>query len=59
MKRFVRNLAKVFMSQTQFERDMMTYAKTEYKKDWQYAYSHMVRNNGNPPPNTHIQGVTL
>ena len=25
-----------------FEKEMLTYAKTEYGKDWQYAYSYML-----------------
>jgi len=59
MKRFLRNLAKAFMRSTRFEQDMMTYAKTEYKHDWQYAYRHLVNNDGHPPKHTYIGGVTL
>lgn len=32
-----------------WERDMLTWAKTEYGKDWQYAYQYMLSNNGKPP----------
>ena len=31
------------------ERDMLTYAKTEYKDDWQYAYHYMLNHNGQGP----------
>ena len=31
------------------ERDMLTYAKTEYKDDWQYAYHYMLSHNGQGP----------
>ena len=32
-----------------FEREMLTYAKTEYGKDWQYAYSYMLTHGGRGP----------
>jgi len=32
-----------------FEKEMLTYAKTEYGKDWQYAYSYMLSHKGRGP----------
>ena len=44
-----------YRSQTTFEKEMLTYAKTEYGKDWQYAYHFMLTHNGQGPK----MGVTL
>ena len=38
-----------------FEKEMLTYAKTEYGKDWQYAYSYMLTHKGKGPR----MGVTV
>lgn len=35
-----------------WEQDLMTYARTEYKKDWQFAYNYMLHNNGKKPSMT-------
>ena len=32
-----------------FEKEMLTFAKTEYGKDWQYAYHHMLTHKGQGP----------
>ena len=32
-----------------FEREMLTYAKTEYGKDWQFAYHYMLDHAGQAP----------
>ena len=32
-----------------FEKEMLTYAKTEYGRDWQYAYQYMLTHNGRVP----------
>ena len=32
-----------------FEKEMLTYAKTEYGKDWQYAYAYMLSHGGRGP----------
>ncbi len=32
-----------------FEKEMLTYAKTEYGNDWQYAYHYMLSHNGHGP----------
>lgn len=31
------------------EADMLTYAKTEYANDWEYAFHHMLNNEGKGP----------
>ena len=32
-----------------YEAELLTYAKTEYGKDWQYAYQYMLTHNGRGP----------
>ena len=32
-----------------YKNTLMTYAKTEYPNDWQYAYQHMLENDGRGP----------
>ena len=32
-----------------FEKEMLTYAKTEYGSDWQYAYAYMLSHGGRGP----------
>ena len=32
-----------------FEKEMLTYAKTEYGKDWQYAHQYMLTHKGRGP----------
>jgi hypothetical protein len=32
-----------------FEKEMLTYAKTEYGNDWQYAYHYMLTHKGKGP----------
>ena len=36
-------------SQSTYEKSMLTYAKTEYKDDWQYAYQYMLNHKGQGP----------
>ena len=38
-----------------FEKEMLTFAKTEYGKDWQYAFHYMLTHQGKGPK----MGVTL
>ena len=38
-----------YRSQTTFEKEMLTYAKTEYGNDWQYAYQYMLTHDGRGP----------
>tara|TARA_Y100000589_G_C27172635_1_gene637382 strand:+ start:211 stop:411 length:201 start_codon:yes stop_codon:yes gene_type:complete len=39
------NLGSEDRRQAEFEK----WAKTEYKKDWKFAYNHMLATNGKPP----------
>jgi hypothetical protein len=39
--------------------DLMTWAKTEYPKDWEFAYHYMITHDGKSPSHTHVTGVTL
>lgn len=32
-----------------YEKNLMTFAKTEYGKDWQFAYNFMLENDGRAP----------
>lgn len=32
-----------------FEKEMLTYAKTEYGKEWRYAYEYMLTHKGKGP----------
>ena len=32
-----------------FEKEMLTFAKTEYGKDWRYAYHYMLDHSGQAP----------
>lgn len=32
-----------------WEKDLMTYARTEYKQDWQFAFNYMLANDGKAP----------
>lgn len=38
-------------------KDLERWAKTEYSKDWQWAYNFMIENPGKAP--NHSSGVTL
>ena len=32
-----------------YEKTLMTYAKTEYRNEWEFAYTHMLANDGHGP----------
>ena len=36
--------------------DLLTWAQTEYKKDWQYAYRFMLDHNGRAPNHRELHG---
>lgn len=36
-------------TRVKYEAELLTYAKTEYTNDWQYAYMHMLDNDGKGP----------
>jgi len=38
-----------YKSKSTFEKELLTYAKTEYGKDWQYAYNYMLSHKGHGP----------
>jgi hypothetical protein len=38
--------------------DLMTWAKTEYARDWEFAYQYMLDNRGKAPSHRHTQGIT-
>ena len=40
-----------------YRTDLMTYAKTEYRNDWQFAYNYMLTHNGNGPSYRYTQGI--
>lgn len=39
-------------NKTQWEQELLTYAQTEYRKDWRHMYEYMLAHNGKLP-NTH------
>ena len=60
MKFFANLIEFMFLGTTSEERhrkDLLRWAKTEYSKDWQWAYNFMIENPGKVP--THSSGVTL
>jgi len=59
---FFGSLAKLLGGRRQsatYRNDLMTWAKTEYRNDWEFAYNYMITHNGKSPSYTHINGVTL
>lgn len=56
MGKILRMIVSQFGRTSSFERDMLTYAKTEYKDDWQFAYYYMLNHEGRGPQ---VRGVTL
>lgn len=36
-------------SRARYEAELLTYAKTEYARDWQYAYQYMLEHEGKGP----------
>jgi hypothetical protein len=43
------NLVAWCGKRTPNDRDMLTWAKTEFGRDWQFAYNHMITHNGEAP----------
>ena len=59
---FFGSLAKLLGGRRQsatYRKDLLTWAKTEYPNDWEFAYNYMITHNGKSPSHTHISGVTL
>ena len=46
-----------FDAERRYQADLERWAKTEYSKDWQWAYNFMLENPGVTP--RHSSGVTL
>jgi hypothetical protein len=49
MKKVFTVLRQLFGSKTSSKNDYLVWAKTEYQNDWQFAYYHMLENNGAAP----------
>jgi len=49
MKKVFKVLRELFGSKPSSKNDYLVWAKTEYKKDWQFAYQHMLDHNGAAP----------
>ena len=43
-------------SNKSYRGELLTWAKTEYGNDWQYAYDYMLNHNGRAPTLTEIHG---
>ena len=56
MGKILRMIVSQFGRKSSFERDMLTYAKTEYKDDWQFAYQFMLDHNGRAPTHSELNG---
>jgi len=39
--------------------ELLTWAKNEYKKDWQFAYQYMIDHNGRAPNYRDLNGTRL
>lgn len=51
MKSVTKVLRQLFGSvDSRTKNSYLTWAKTEYGNDWQFAYDHMLRTNGQTPP---------
>jgi hypothetical protein len=49
MKKVFKVLRDLFGSKPSRSNDYLVWAKTEYGKDWQFAYQHMLDNRGAAP----------
>tara|TARA_B100002019_G_C20898356_1_gene416886 strand:- start:100 stop:276 length:177 start_codon:yes stop_codon:yes gene_type:complete len=56
MKNVTKVLRRLFGSKTSKENDYRTWAKTEYGKDWRYAYEYMIAHNKAPKSNPNLKG---
>ena len=57
MKNIFKTLMRVFTPTPKLNVDLQIWAQTEYRKDWQYAYQHMIDHNGAAPTrNDNLQG---
>jgi len=50
VKSIVNSLVSMFgRNSSRWDHDILIWARTEYKNDWQYAYYYMLNNNGKAP----------
>jgi len=49
MKKVFTVLRQLFGSKPSSKNDYLVWAKTEYNKDWQFAYQHMLNHEGAAP----------
>jgi hypothetical protein len=49
MKKVFTVLRQLFGSKTSSKNDYLVWAKTEFRKDWQFAYQHMLDHEGAAP----------
>ena len=49
MKKVFKVLRELFGSKPSSKNDYLVWAKTEYKKDWQFAYQYMLEHDGAAP----------
>ena len=54
MKKVFKVLRQLFGSNTSSKNDYLIWAKTEYGRDWQFAYQHMLDNKGQAPMPTKV-----
>ena len=62
MKKLFKALMRVLTpSRRVTNNDLLIWAKTEYSRDWRFAYQHMLDNNGQAPKraDVHIQNDNL
>ena len=58
---FFGSLAKLLGGRRQsaaYRNDLLTWAKTEYSNDWEFAYNYMLTNKGKAP-DTYTMGIKL
>lgn len=54
---FFSGLINVFTAKSTKEKDFETWAKTEYRNDWQYAYNHMLKTGTGPSMYKDVQKI--
>jgi hypothetical protein len=58
---FFGSLAKLLggRNNAAYRKDLMTWAKTEYPNDWEFAYHYMINTNGKSPDTYTHRGLNL
>ena len=49
-RKLLGSLMSMFERKKLSDNDILIWAKTEYGRDWRYAYEYMIRSKGNTPP---------